>query len=54
MAVVIDAVEIADRDGIDLLVSVDDGITDNESELNSRVQAAGHTVSPRVDPPSGV
>lgn len=54
VAVVVDAVEIADRDGIDLLVSVDDGITDNESELNSRIQRAGHTVSLRVDPPSGV
>ncbi len=54
VAVVIDAVEIANRDGIDLLVSVDDGITDNESELNSRVQAAGRAVTLRVDSPSGV
>lgn len=50
--VVVDAVEIADDHGIDLLVSVDDGLTNNESELNNRIRAAGHTVSLRVARPS--
>jgi len=54
VAVVVDAVGIADHDGVDLLVSVDDGLTDNESELNSRIQTAGHTVSLRIERPSGV
>lgn len=54
VAVVVDAVGVADHDGVDLLVSVDDGLTDNESELNSRIQTAGHTVSLRIERPSGV
>lgn len=54
VAVVVDAVEIADREGIDLLVSVDEGIADNESELNSRIQTVGRAVSLRIERPSGV
>lgn len=54
VAVVVDAVGIAEREGIDLLVSVDEGIADNESELNSRIQTVGRAVSLRIERPSGV
>lgn len=51
-AVVVDAAVIADDHGIDLLVSVDDGLIKKESALNSQIRAAGHSVSLRVERPS--
>ena len=52
--VVVDAVEIADRDGICLLVSADSGLTDQEAELNERIEAAGRMIELDVVRPSEV
>lgn len=52
--VVVDAVVIAEQDGINQLVSTDDGLTDQQSAINDRVSAAGRDVSLRIDEPDGV
>jgi hypothetical protein len=36
--VIVDAVEINDRDGIDILVSADSDLADNESDINDRIE----------------
>lgn len=41
--VIVDAVEINDRDGIDILVSADGDLADNESDINDRIERVEST-----------